>query len=369
MFATFAGGYSRKPNPGLPDVLGEAEPRVRDGSLDEAGYRAVADDFVREIVKEQEIIGLAIVGEGGVRAPDRTQPLIDGLEGVTRGEPTTLPDGEPATRPVVGDRGPGGIRWVRPISVRDWEFADEVSETLVKQTFVGPYSLASLAEPIDAARRAKVALAFAEALHQELAALAAAGCPIIEVDEPFALQIGDRLAEWRAFREANERLTAGIGDAEDAPHLSLGLWGGEIDADGHDDLLALPYVSYLVDVLPGPSAWRFIRNTPPDRGVIVGSADKTTEYLEDQEVHVWAMTWAARGDRGPARVGCAPNGALFGIKRHFAHRKCLRLGEAVRIAAWGPMEDVAEAVDENPLRSKIPELRQMAEAVEAAQRG
>jgi len=121
-----------------------------------------------------------------------------------------------------------------------------------------------------------------------------------------------------------------------------------------------------VDVLAGPSAWRFVDAVPPARGIIVGSADARTERLDETEVHVWAMAWAAQEGRGSDRVGCSPNGSLGLIGRHFAHRKCLRLGEAVRIGSMGPLQEVAEALDENPAESKLPELRAMARAVESA---
>src|SRR5256886_1410689 len=243
-------------------------------------------------------------------------------------------------------------------------FAGGQTDLPVKQTMVGPSSLAALAET-DPKGRADLAVQLGEALNLEILALAAAGCPMVEIDEPITLQIGEDIAEFRAFRAANERLFAGL-ESDDGPHLSLGLWGGQIDPAGYEDLIALPYRSYLVDVLAGPSAWRFLDAVPPARGIIVGSADARTARLDETEVHVWAMAWAAQEGRGSDRVGCSPNGSLGLIGRHFAHRKCLRLGEAVRIGSMGPLQEVAEALDENPAESKLPELRAMARAVESA---
>jgi hypothetical protein len=91
--------------------------------------------------------------------------------------------------------------------------------------------------------------------------------------------------------------------------------------------------------------------------------------MEEAEVIVWSMAWAAQGERGSNRVGVAPNGSLSFIDRHFAHRKAQRLGEAIKIASMGPLQEVAEALDGNPLRSKMAELRTMAQAVEAGRSG
>jgi hypothetical protein len=360
VFATFAGGYSRRPNPGLDDVMTDADSRLLDGSLDPADGQEIADGFVREILLEMAVVGLSIVGEGGVRSRDRVLPLIRGLDGVSAGETIALPDGEPVTRPVV--KGP--VRWTRPMTTRDWQFADAETDLVVKQTFLGPFSLAALAEPLPSRRRVALALQFAEALNEEILALAAVGCPMIEIDEPYALQIGADGAEWRGFHAAHERLWSGLEDPM-SPHPSLGLWGGEIAAAGHRALLDLPYMSYLVDVLAGPSAWHFIGAVPAERGIIVGSADAANEAMDETEVHVWAMAWAAQTGRGSARVGCAPNGSLTRIGRHFAHRKCSRLGEAVNIAGMGPLQEVAIALDEDPAVSPMAELRAMAAAVEA----
>ena len=360
MFATIAGGYSRRPNPGLPDRLGQAETDLLEGRIDAAGYRDVADDYVREILNEMAVIELGIVGDGGVRARDRALPWINGLEGLSVAGVTKLPDGEAVSRPAAT----GPVRWPGPVTVRDWQFADGETDLFVKQMLLGPYTLAALAEPAPGRRRERLAIELGEALNTELHALAAAGCPMIEIDEPLALQIGDDAVEWLTVRAAGERLVAGL-NGDTSPHLSLGLWGGQIHRAGYASLLDLPYKSYLVDVLAGPSAWRFIAAVPPERGVIAGVADVQTIRMEETEVIVWAMAWAAQGDRGSNRVGVAPNGSLSFIDRHFAHRKAQRLGEAVKIGSMGPLQEVAEALDENPLKSRMAELRTLAEAVEA----
>jgi methionine synthase II (cobalamin-independent) len=200
-----------------------------------------------------------------------------------------------------------------------------------------------------------------DALHRDLRALVEAGCALVQVDEPAATSIGPDRTEWQLFAEAQRRLTAGLGDA----HLSLGLLSGAIDPAGHDATLDAPYRSYLFDALGGADAWRFADAVPPDRGLVCGIVDATTETRDETEVMVWALTWAAAG-RGPERVGGAPNSSLRRISRHAARRKLELLGEAVRIASMGPLDEVAIALDPEPLASSMAPLRTLAEHVAAA---
>lgn len=362
MFATLAGGYSRTPLPAAPDRLVDAERRLRAGAIDEAGYAAIADDVVREVVVEQEEAGLAILADGAVRWADRLLPLVEGLTGLEAAGTVVLPSGEAVTRPRVID----GLGRSKPIFVEAWRRAAAASELHVKQVLVGPYTIGRLAD-LGGRNRRTVTLVLAEALNAELHALVAAGCAFIQVDEEAVTGIADDDAEWRLFERAHEALTAGLGDPRRV-HLSLGLTGGSVARPGYAAVLGPPYVSYLVDLLAGPDAWRFVDAAPVERGIVCGVAEARRTAQDEVEVMTWAMAWAAAGDRGPDRVGIAPNGSLAGMDRLAAKRKIERLGETVRIASMGPLQDVADALDPDPLGSRMAELRILAESVEAARR-
>jgi 5-methyltetrahydropteroyltriglutamate--homocysteine methyltransferase len=252
-------------------------------------------------------------------------------------------------------------RWQQPITVDAWRWADDASDIMVKQVLIGPYTMARLADPGGAPREV-LALALAEALNQEIGSLVAAGCPVIQVDEGALTTIGDDAAEWDLYAETQRRLTAGLAEH----HLSLGLYRGAIDPAGHATVLDGPYRSYLVDALGGPDAWRFVFAVPPEMGVVIGALDAANQALDETEVMVWAMAWAGPAERTAARVGIASNGSLRAVGRHAARRKIELMGEAVRIASMGPLQEVAEALDPVPLESKMAPLREMAASVDAA---
>ena len=357
MFACLAADYPREPRAGEPDLLGDADRRLADGEITSTEHAAVKREVVRVVVEEQENSGLAILTDGDVAHADRLLRLVEGLGGTSSARPVTLPDG--AT--VLAPRFDQPVEWQRPINVDAWRWANRTTDQLVKQVIIGPYTIARLAEPGDAPRE-QLALGLAEALNAELHALVQAGSPVIQIDEGALTTIGDDAVEWRLYAETQRRLTAGL----EEHHLSLGLYSGGVDPAGHASILGGPYRSYLVDALAGPDAWRFVFAAPAECGIIVGALDAGQSARDETEVMVWAMAWAAQGGRIPEQVGIASNGSLRSIGRHAARRKIELMGEAVRIAAMGPLQEVAEALDPAPGKSRMAPLRGMAEAVEAA---
>lgn len=357
MFASLAADYPREPRAGEPDLLGAADRRLADREITAAEHDAVTREVVRVVVEEQEASGLAMLTDGGVAHADRLLLLVEGLGGVSSQRSVTLPDGAA----VFAPRFDQAVGWREPITVDAWRWADHTTDQLVKQVIIGPYTIARLAEP-GAESREQLALGLAEALNAELHALVRTGCPVIQIDEGALTTIGDDASEWRLYAETQRRLTAGL----DEHHLSLGLYSGGVDPAGHPTILSGSYRSFLVDALGGPDAWRFVFAAPAECGIIVGALDAGQSERDETEVLVWAMAWAAQAGRIAARVGIASNGSLRSIGRHAARRKIELMGEAVHIAAMGPLQEVAEALDSAPLQSRMAPLRQMAEAVEAA---
>ena len=357
MFATLAADYPREPRAGEPDLLGEADRRLAAGEITLDEHRDLTREFISIVLKEEELSGLAVLTDGDVAHEDRLRRQVDGLGGTSSERLVLLPDGAEVHAPIFS----APPLWREPITVDAWRWADGASDIAVKQVLIGPYTMSRLADPGGASREV-LALGLAEALNAELLALAAAGCPLIQVDEGALTAIGDDEAEWQLYAETQRRLTAGLAEQ----HLSLGLYGGGVHPVGHATILDGPYLSYLVDALGGPDAWRFVFAVPPEIGVVVGALDAADPVRDETEVMVWAMAWAGSEERTADRVGIASNGSLRAVGRHLARRKIELMGEAVRIASMGPLQEVAEALDPAPLETKMVPLRELAQAVEAA---
>jgi methionine synthase II (cobalamin-independent) len=263
--------------------------------------------------------------------------------------------GEDAVRDVLAAQVEAGLEpltdggWLRPDAASEasakpgfalgpWRAVAALADGRpVRHAVVGPYSLgidASAAATGPRFRRAAT-LDAAERLRDELVSLASAGCPMVWVEEPAAIHIGEDEAERRLFREAHRRLLEGVTGI----HATLAISGGSADGAGPDSILDPPYHSLFVDLIYGPDNWRLVARLPGDRGVICGAMDARSTLPADRELLVWAAHYAAStGGRGLDRVGMAPSGDLGHLTPEVARRKIEGLARAATLAAAPPDE-------------------------------
>lgn len=276
-----------------------------------------------------------------------------GLALVTDGRETT-PVEVGAAAALVADlragRGCGALAAWRRATERTSATASG-GATAVAATVPGPWSLAATASDDAPAMVRRLAADVADALGAEIAALRAAGCAVVRVDEPRATDAavtGDAVA---GFVEAHGRLcrAAGAGGDDDDHHLMLALTGGPHEAIGSRTLAGLPYASFLFDLVRGPDDWRVLAALPGERGVVCGVVDAATAVGDAPEILVWAAHYAAStGGRGLARVGLSTTGSLAGLDAGTAARKLAALAEGARIAAL-PRDEVAATLDPRAL--------------------
>jgi hypothetical protein len=217
-----------------------------------------------------------------------------------------------------------------------WRRAGSVTDRPVKAILRGPYSAGG-----GAARATRAA---AIELRATVDSLAAAGCPLVQVDEPAIADAAGRAVARRRFVDAHQRLVEGAGT-----HLSLALLG-PAEALGADALFELAYPSYLFDLVGQPDDWRVIARAPRERGIICGVVPGAEGPAAVKEVLVWAAQYAASlNGRGLERVGLATTGSLAGLDWSTAVRRVRLLGEAARIAADDSPEHLARELDPRAL--------------------
>lgn len=303
-------------------------PRVKpDGSDADVNW----DARVREVVGLQVEAGMGFVTDGHVRWEDPAAAILAALE--------------------VGDTGPEGLL------LRAWRATAAAASATgtdvpAVQALPGPYTLgrrgcsglpATGAEREEGEAREARTLSLAGVLASELASLAAAGCPVVIVEEPAAVDIGANPPERALFAAAQQRLLADVGAFPDL-HAMLAITGGSAAAAGAASIFAAPYRSYLFDLVAGPDNWYLVRAAPPERGIVCGAMRVEPTGGEDQlPLLVWAAHYASSsGGRGPDRVGIANATPLGGLDPAAAREALLTLGRAADLAAM-PLQHAVEA--------------------------
>jgi methionine synthase II (cobalamin-independent) len=275
---------------------------------------------------------------GGLPMPDGEGAGRDPIEIVVRAQEAA------GLEPITDGRlGWGGD------AVAAWRITSGRTTRAVKQALPGPYSTGWAAgdDASSAIRRSRT-VAAAEAIRAQVDSLVAAGCPLIEIEETAAHRIGGDEVERELFRDAHLRLTDGVAGT----HLSLSIVGGAADAAGIETILAAPYASLAVDLIEGPDNWRLVTRVPQDRGIIVGALSARS-IEEPKEVLLWGAHYAAStAGRGIDRVGLGSAGSWAGLSWPEAERRLRLLGEAARLAAMPPSEELRRSLDPRAVSSR-----------------
>ena len=288
-------------------------PRIRARELwrvDEPWLEQAQDDATRLAVQDMVDAGVDVVTDGEMRRESYSNRFATALDGVDLDRPGVALDRTGHENPVPRVVGP--IRRTRPVEVRDVEFLRSLTDRRIKITVPGPFTMTQQAQNDHYPDERSLALAYADAVNEELRDLKAAGADVVQIDEPY-LQARPEPAREYAL-EAIDRALDGIEgdtvlhtcfgyahivhdrpsgypflaelDACRATHLSLEAAQPDLDPEG---LRALPSKVILLGVLdlgsteverPEVVAGRLRRAlavVPPER--LVAAPDCGMKYL------------------------------------------------------------------------------------------
>jgi 5-methyltetrahydropteroyltriglutamate--homocysteine methyltransferase len=139
------------------------------------------------------------------------------LDGVQLDPPGVAIDRTGHENPVPRVVGP--VRRKRPVEVRDVEFLRSLTTRRIKITVPGPFTMTQQAQDDHYGDARALALAYAEAVNEELRDLKAAGADVVQIDEPY-LQARPEPAREYAL-EAIDRALDGI-DGDTVLHTCFG---------------------------------------------------------------------------------------------------------------------------------------------------
>ena len=195
-------------------------PRVRARELwrvPEPFLEEAQDDATRLAVRDMERAGVDVITDGEMRRESYSNRFATALDGVDLDSAGVALDRTGHENPVPRVVGP--IRRTRPVEVRDVEFLSSITDRRIKITVPGPFTMTQQAQNDHYPNDRSLALAYAEAVNEELHDLKAAGADIVQIDEPY-LQARPEAAREYAV-EAIDRALDGI-DGETVLHTCFG---------------------------------------------------------------------------------------------------------------------------------------------------
>ena len=210
LLTTVVGSY---PQPGWlidRERLGERlPPRVRARELwrvSEPDLEEAQDDATRLAVADMERAGIDVITDGEMRRESYSNRFATALEGIDLDRPGVALDRTGHENPVPRVVGP--IRRRHPVEVRDVELLRSLTDRRVKITVPGPFTMTQQAQNDHYPDERSLALAYAQAVNEELRDLKSAGADVVQIDEPY-LQARPEAAKDYAL-EAIEQALDGI---------------------------------------------------------------------------------------------------------------------------------------------------------------
>jgi 5-methyltetrahydropteroyltriglutamate--homocysteine methyltransferase len=332
LLTTVVGSYPQ------PDWLIDRErlgerlpPRVRARELwrvPEPFLEEAQDDATRLAVQDLERAGVDVITDGEMRRESYSNRFATALDGVDLDDPGVALDRTGHENPVP--RVVGQIRRARPVEVRDVEFLRAITDRRIKITVPGPFTMTHQAQNDHYTDERSLALAYAEAVNEELRDLKAAGADLVQIDEPYLQARPDPAREYAVA--AINRALDGI-EGETVLHTCFGY--AHIV---HDRPSGYPFLGELNDCAAThlsleaaqPNLDPEVLRELPDKTIVLGVLDLGSNEVETPEV-VADRIRRALEVVPPERLVVAPDCGMKYLPRERAFRKLQAMVAGARL--------------------------------------
>ena len=317
MIGTSVGNYPKVAEGGYGTKLIGTLTKWQRKELNDAQLEQVCQDITRAAINEQEEAGLDLLTDGQIRWEDLVTPIakrVSGFEinGLTRWFDNNVYYRRPILRKAPKRQG--------PILVNEYRFAASCTRKPVKAILPSPYAFARLTEDQYYKSERPLVMKLAEILNEEARALAEAGAPFIQFDEP-ALGFGK--PNMKLVVEAIGVATQGV-RAKTALYTYFGSLNGALAP-----LLQARVDVVGVDVVSDVKTITALRKAKITKELAVGCLDARNTKLESiTELH--ALFDVLRKQISLDRLYVNPNCGLEFLPHAQALAKLTRLAEAVR---------------------------------------
>jgi 5-methyltetrahydropteroyltriglutamate--homocysteine methyltransferase len=306
-------------------------PRVRAHELwrvAEPFLEQAQDDATRLAVRDMELAGVDVVTDGEMRRESYSNRFATALDGVDLDQPGVALDRTGHENPVPRVVGP--IRRSRPVEVRDVELLRSLTERRIKITVPGPFTMTQQAQNGHYADGRSLALAYAEAVNEELHDLKAAGADVVQIDEPYLQARPEPAREYAV--EAIDRALDGI-EGDTVLHTCFGY--AHIV---HDRLPGYPFLGELDGCAAThisleaaqPDLDPEVLRALPGKTIVLGVLDLGSNEVETPEV-VAGRIRSALTVIPPERLVVAPDCGMKYLPRERAFAKLQAMVAGTRL--------------------------------------
>jgi 5-methyltetrahydropteroyltriglutamate--homocysteine methyltransferase len=296
-------------------------PRVRARELwrvPEPYLEEAQDDATRLAVQDLERAGVDVITDGEMRRESYSNRFATALEGVDLDNPGVALDRTGHENPVPRVVGP--VRRRGPVETRDVEFLRAITDRRIKITVPGPFTMTHQAQNDHYPDERSLALAYAEAVNEELRDLKSSGADVVQIDEPYLQARPEPAREYAV--EAINRALEGI-DGETVLHTCFGY--------AHivkNRLTGYPFLRELSDCAAShvsleaaqPNLDASLLRDLPEKTIVLGVLDlgssepETPELVADRIRRALAVV-------EPGRLVVAPDCGMKYLPRDLAFRK------------------------------------------------
>jgi 5-methyltetrahydropteroyltriglutamate--homocysteine methyltransferase len=314
--------------------LGERlPPRVRARELwrvPEPFLQEAQDDATRLAVQDMERAGVDVITDGEMRRESYSNRFAGALDGIDLDDPGVAVDRTGHENPVPRVVGPIGR--TRPVEVRDVEFLRSITDRRIKITLPGPFTMTQQAQNDYYADDRSLALAYAEAVNEELRELKSAGADVVQIDEPYLQARPEPAREYAV--EAIDRALDGI-DGDTILHTCFGY--------AHivkNRLTGYPFLGELDECIAThlsleaaqPNLDPEVLRAVPGKTIILGVLDLGSSEVETPNV-VAGRIRKALAVVAPEKLVVGPDCGMKYLPRELAFRKLEAMVAGARLVA------------------------------------
>lgn len=186
-----------------PDYLAKARADFNKGKISQQQLEELERKATAFWIAKQEELDVDVLVDGEQYRGDMVAYFAEKLPGFIEGGVVRSYGNRYYHKPIIT----GEVRWEKPITVEWWRYAQSLTKRPVKGMLTGPYTVMDWSFNEFYPDRRATCMALAAVIRKEVEVLVAAGCRIVQIDEP-ALSV--RPDELGIAIEAMHRVTDGL---------------------------------------------------------------------------------------------------------------------------------------------------------------